>query len=776
MLKKTFYSASALALIVGVAGGSAVAQSLDEIVVTAQKRAESLSDVPISIAAVTGDTLENRSIDDLSSLSQSMPNVTINENQIDSTISVRGVTTGNNKGFEQSVAMYFDGISYGRSQLIRTPLVDLERVEVLRGPQPTLFGKNAIAGAISVISAKPTKEFEGKISVSYEMNHEEPQILGVLSGPLSDTLSARLTVSHRQLDGWIVNTHLNRKEPQRDEDYLRAQLAWDDGGPLTVNLKVEHAEFDSYGYPMENLNPQGTYSLNPFLAGVDTNEDWARGSGEVSSKNELDNFVLTANYDWNDHTITSITGYVEYDTFEILDIDYTHLDILDGTNQSEAYEQFSQEIRIASPGGERLDYIAGIFYQDDDLKVTDDVYLGQFIRTFSNALLQNPATAATGGALSVLPGTQWARNYDQSSERWSVFAQGDYDITEQLNLTLGARYTSEEKEGSRVLRVLGTDGQTASATVQAVWAAVLNVFPHSLQGDREESSFDPLVRLQYDVNDNVAIHASFTEGSKAGGFDIRSNSAPGTLTVPNPRTGVRPPAGAFEFAGEEAENYEIGAKMNWDRAQINVTVFQTDYNDLQTNIFDGVLGFFVDNASTAEVEGIEIDGRFLVSEGLEIYGGAAYLDYTYTDFKDSQCGFGEPRNARGYCDRSGYTAPYAPEYTANFGIDYETTLANDMVLDININADYSSEYFLATNLDANLQEDGYTKLGAQIGLAGGDGTWRLSVIGDNLTDERIRVIGGTLPLAGTVTGGTGTAYDALYARPRNITFKLDYNF
>ncbi len=758
MLKKTFYSASALALILGVAGGSAVAQSLDEIVVTAQKRAESLSDVPISIAAVTGDTLENRSIDDLSSLSQSMPNVTINENQIDSTISVRGVTTGNNKGFEQSVAMYFDGISYGRSQLIRTPLVDLERVEVLRGPQPTLFGKNAIAGAISVISAKPTKEFEGKISVSYEMNHEEPQLLGVLSGPLSDTLSARLTVSHRQLDGWIVNTHLNRKEPQRDEDYLRAQLAWDDGGPLTVNLKVEHAEFDSYGYPMENLNANDFYNNSPFslFRSVDTVEDWARGSGEVSSKNELDNFVLTANYDWNDHTITSITGYVEYDTFEILDVDYTHLDVLDGTNQSEAYEQFSQEFRIASPGGERLDYIAGIFYQDDDLKVTDNVFIGEFARILN---------------LGILTDTQWARKYDQSSERWSIFAQGDYDITEQLNLTVGARYTKEDKKGQRVLDVLGTDGQTGSVPLKTTWAVALNVFPHDLQGDREESSFDPLVRLQYDVNDNVAIHASFTEGSKAGGFDIRSNSAP-TQTPLNPAAAP----GAFEFEGEEAENYEIGAKMNWDRAQINVTVFQTDYNDLQTNIFDGVLGFFVKNASTAEVEGIEIDGRFLVSEGLEIYGGAAYLDYTYTDFKDSQCGFGETPNNGAFCDRSGYTAPYAPEYTANFGIDYETTLANDMVLDININADYSSEYFLATNLDANLQEDGYTKLGAQIGLAGGDGTWRLSVIGDNLTDERIRVIGGTLPLAKAFTGGNGIAYDALYARPRNITFKLDYNF
>ena len=159
------------------------AQSLEEIVVTAQKRAESLSEVPISISAVTGETLENRSIDSLATLSQSMPNVNIFEGAIDSTIQVRGVTTGNNKGFEQSVAMYFDGVPYGRAQLVRTPLVDLERVEVLRGPQPTIFGKNAIAGAISVISAKPTDEFEGKISVSYESEHEESQVLGVVSGP-----------------------------------------------------------------------------------------------------------------------------------------------------------------------------------------------------------------------------------------------------------------------------------------------------------------------------------------------------------------------------------------------------------------------------------------------------------------------------------------------------------------------------------------------------------------------------------------------------------------
>ncbi|MCP4299940.1 MAG: TonB-dependent receptor, partial [Gammaproteobacteria bacterium] len=175
----------ALAIAVGSTSGLAQAQVLEEITVTAQMREESLADVPISISAVSGALLEDRSIDSLAALSQYIPTVPTAGNQIVSTLSVRGVTTGNNKGFEQSVAMYFDGISYGRSQLIRTPLVDLERVEILRGPQPTLFGKNAIAGAVNVISAKPTDEFEGKISLSHEFEHDEPQFLGVISGPLT---------------------------------------------------------------------------------------------------------------------------------------------------------------------------------------------------------------------------------------------------------------------------------------------------------------------------------------------------------------------------------------------------------------------------------------------------------------------------------------------------------------------------------------------------------------------------------------------------------------
>jgi outer membrane receptor protein involved in Fe transport len=756
--------------------GPAFAQELEEVVVTAQLREETLAEVPISIVAVSGEQIENRGIDSFQALSQSMPNVFINENQIDSTISIRGVTTGNNKGFEQSVSMYFDGISYGRSQLIRTPLVDLERVEVLRGPQPTLFGKNAIAGAVNVISAKPTDDFEGKISLSNEFEHDERQFLGVLSGPLTGNLTGRLTASYREIDGWIENTQLNRKEVQREESYVRGQLAWSNEGSLDVNLKVERAEFDSLGYAMENLNPQDGYTL--VFAGpiaVDVVEDWKRASGEVSSDNEMTNAVLTADWNWGDHTLTSITGWVDYDTHEILDVDYTNLLILDDTNQTENYSQFSQELRLTSPGGERFDYIAGLFYQTADVDVYDNVFLGPFL-------------TLAGPPVALLNDSNWAREFTQSSDLWSVFAQGDIELGDRFDLTVGARFSSEDKSGSRSLRIVAGPTNVADQLpapvpiypnlLEFLWAAVLNVGPHDISGKRSEDSFDPLVRLMFRATDHVSLYASYTEGSKAGGFDVRGNSAPGQI-------GIRVP-GTWEYDGEDAETFEVGAKMSWDRAQVNLSLFYTDYTNLQTNIFDGVLGFLVQNASSAEVKGIEADGRFLLTENLELYAAAAYNDYEYTDFAQSQCAYKEPPTTvvegRAYCDRSGFTAPYAPEFTANLGVDWSRQLTDNLRLDFNFNLDHSSDYFLTTNLDPLLQESGYTKLGAVVGISGREGKWRLSLIGDNLTDERIRVIGGTLPLARTfvqlASGGAldGTAYDAIYARPRNITLKFEYLF
>jgi len=785
MSKLKLLNVSVLALAISAPAAITHAQ-LDEIFVTAQKREQGLQDVPISISAVTGDILEDRSIDSLEDMSSSVPNLTIADGQIDTTISVRGVQTGANKGFEQSVGMYFDGISYGRSQLIRTPLVDLERVEVLRGPQPTLFGKNAIAGAVSVVSAAPTDTPEAKISASYEIEHEEVQLLGVVSGPITENTTGRLVASYRESDGYILNTTLNRKEPQRDELYLRGKIRWDDGGPIQLNFKGEYATFDKRGYNMENNNALGTYTASPFFNGaidgpggieaVDVTEDYRRQSSETNSLNKMYNGVFDANIDIGDHVLTLISGYVEYATTELLDVDYTELDILDGTNQTEDYSQFSQEIRLTSPGGEKIDYIAGLFFQNGSLEVTDEVKLGTFLNF-----------AGLGG----LVGTFTDRQYEQSSNLYSAFAQADFNLADNITITAGARYSHEEKKGSRALTIEADQG-VASINIpnpvagtpdpraplnnlaEFLWSTVLNIAPHQVSGEFGEDTFDPLLRIQYDANDNIGLYASFTGGSKAGGFDIRSNSVPGSPLVPGRAVGT------FKFDGERAENYEVGAKMKWDNAQFNITAFRTDYSDLQTNIFDGVLSFLVQNAAGAKSQGIEADGRFLVSDSVELYGSGAYLDYKFTDFAQSQCYFMEtPTSVVGgvpFCDRSGARVRFAPEFSGNFGLDFENEISNGLVLDANINVDVSSSYFVATDNAPAQVQDSYAKLGGQIGVSGGDGAWRLSVIGDNLTDERIKVGGGTLPLAGTLTGGTGTGYDSLYARPRSIMFKADYNF
>ena len=668
------------------------------------------------------------------------------------------------KGFEQSVPLNFDGISYPRSQLARTPLVDLARVEVLRGPQPTLFGKNAIGGVVSVTSAKPTEEFEGKFSISSESEHDESQSLLVLSGPLSDNLLGRFTISTRKMDGWIYNENLKRIEPQRDETYIRSQLAWTTGD-IDFNLKVEQADFDSKGYAMEAIAPKDGYSL--VFAGpiaVETEENWVRSSGDTFSENSMDNFVLTANYPMdNGGTLTSITGHVEYDTYEVLDVDYVGLQILDGTSQTEKYDQWSQEIRYTSPGGEDVDYIVGAYFQKSDVDVTDYVPLGPFL-------------ALAGPPVSFLVGTNWDRVYEQSSDLFSVFGQADINLQDSWKLTLGARYSNEDKDGSRDLTITAPAGSALSGSplLNILWAAVLNVGPHSISSSRSESSFDPMVRLSYKLDDNSQMYVSYTQGSKAGGFDIRGNSIPGTPLVSS--------EGGWEFEEEEATNIELGYKMMSDRAQLDFTYFSTEYDDLQTSVYDGVLGFKVGNASAAELDGIEIQGRYLLVEGFEFYASAASLDYTFTDWKDSQCAYGEAPTNGIYCDRSGATVIFAPENTANAGFDYETVLSNNWVFDANLNVDYSSEYFVTTNLDKNISESGYSKVGFVLGLESSDGKWRLSVIGDNLTDERIKTTGGTIPLARTfvklASGGAldGIAYDAIYDRPKNITVKLDYQF
>jgi outer membrane receptor protein involved in Fe transport len=726
---------------------------LEEIVVTAQKRSESISRVPISIAAVSGEKIAAMGSANMEQVASSVPNLRITQTGIANRISIRGISSGDNKGFEQSAAMFIDGVYYGRDQLIRMPIVDVQRIEVLRGPQPTLFGKNAIAGAISVVNREPGRDIEVQGIASYEFEHRETQLTGVVNVPFSDNAGMRLVGYYRKLGGYMFNTTLNRDEPDNTTYFFRGTFKAG-SGPFTATLKMEYADFHTLGQARENFTPRGTYSANPFFSTVETNLNWRSQNNGFDSKTKVFNTTLGINIEAGEHTIDLTTGYVHYSAKEKLDVDYTHLAILDDTNQSESYDQFSQEVRLTSPDNGKFKYIIGGYFQSTRLSARDDVIFGSFMNS-----LPLP--------FRILADTRSERDFRQTSELWSAFAQGTLSLTEQLRVTAGVRFNSESKSGSRNLVIVkGPTNIYPIANVRAVWSA-LRVVDHSISGSFTENSTTPMANIQFDVTPDLMLYASYARGVKAGGFDIRSNALPTTPGFP----------GAFQFRPEKADNFEGGLKYKSRNVQLALSYYHTKYKDLQTNVFDGGIGFNVNNASSAKVQGVEAEARVGIGNHVQLSGSLAYLDFKYTDWKQGQCPYGfTPNVAPNFCDYTGAGATFAPKWSGSAAIDYNQPVGEGLKLTANVNVDFSSRYRAGNVLDPITEQAPYAKLGARLGLGAIDGQWEIALVGRNLTNERIVLTAGQLPLSTTLTGNTGVAYTGIFDRTRNIAVQVQGKF
>lgn len=730
---------------------------LEVVIVTAQKRAEGLADVPISISAVSGRALEALGQSNLEQVSSSIPNLKITQTAIANRIAIRGIASGDNKGFEQSVAMFVDGIYYGRDQLSRMPLVDMQRIEVLRGPQPTLFGKNAIAGAVNVVSRRPTADFEGYVNGLYEFEHQEAKLTAVVSGPLTDKIGGRLVANYRTMDGYFTNTRQNRKEPNVEESFVRGILEYNVGGSFSADLKIERAEFTVKGQPREIFNPVGSY--NAIFSGglfVDTNLDYIRADGGYESRNEIFNAVLNANLELGTHTLTSVTGYLDYNVDELIDVDFVAPSFLDGTKLAEEYQQFSQELRLTSPGNAKFNYITGIYYQNTTLDATDQT---RFNATF----------LGFGPPFNAIGDTSNDRVYAQKSELISVFAQADYALTEQLKVTLGGRFNSETKSGSRILSIVRGPLNTFNPAVVTGTFRALNIEAHSITGDLSEDSFNPMANIQYDFDNRLMVYASYARGTKAGGFDIRSNSLPTSTTVARP--------GAFQFAEESAENFEAGLKYNTRRLSVNFSVYNTTYTDLQTNVFDGTLSFNVQNASGAQTQGFESDFRWKPDRHFTLSGAIAYLDFEFTDFPKGQCYYQQVSDvAGGFCSYTGKRNALTPEWSGNLAGDFTHNITDKLKFGANLSFDFSSGYIAAANLDPRTDQDQYVKIGARLAIGRIDEGWTLALVGRNITSERIIQTAGAAPLATTITRGTGIAYNGIFDRPASVALTFDVKF
>lgn len=759
---------------------------IELIEVTSQRRVQNIQDVPISVQAFNGAQLERSSIDKIEDLQLYIPNLNLAETGLSTQMFVRGIGSGNNQGFEQSVVQFIDGVSYARQQLSRAPFFDMERAEVLRGPQSILFGKNAIGGALNFTTAAVDEHTSGRLFAQVgEYGIREYQ--AVFNTPLvGDSLFGRISLRHYEEEGYVDNVTLNQSEPNREDQTIRAKLLYIINNDWSVNFKYERNDFETIGRQIEILQDIGnpgnafgtTLSAGFGLPGAipETNLDFSRASNGDSSFNSSDNVILEVKGMLGDLEFESRTASLKYDFQDHCDCDFIGANIFT-VPMNEDYEQFSQEFRIASDTVNRFSWQAGVFYQTSELVFADEIALPTAgIGETNLGVLPTAVFALTGSDVqgASLSGVSAARDFTQDTDAFAIFAQLTYKITDATQVNFGARWSTEDKDGFRAMNII--DANTRLPTTNPVSPLVLNglfaieseqTSGHDLIGSRSEDSVDPSLNIQHYVNDDLMLYASWSKGSKAGGFDARANTV-----------------SSFEFDDEKATAYELGMKGTfWNkRAKFNVTLYATDYEGLQVSQFDGTLGFVVGNAD-AEMQGIEVDGSFAITKDLTFSYSAAYLDHEFTDYKDGNCYYRQqfdtdfPELAERYnpetglCDYTGLRGQFAPKISANANLDYYRDLTESAVLHINLNYNYTGKQNTHQNLDPVFEQDSVGRLDLNIAVE--FERWGIELLGKNITDEEFVTYSGNSPLSGTF--GADTVYGFI-APPATWSLRAYYNF
>ena len=571
------------ALLIGTSLANA---ALEEVLVTATKRTESLQDVPLSVSAISGDKIQDLGIVDMGDLALYVPNFEINSAAVVPNLYIRGLGGGLTHSIEQSVGRYVDGVYIGRAVINTHGFMDVASVEVLRGPQGTLFGKNTLAGALIMTTAEPTDTFEAGINLSageYSTRGGNTEVQAYVAGPITETLSARLAVRYREDDSFYTN-HLDGPDgADRTDEGVRLKLRWTPNDQFVANLKLEYAQYDYLGSDSAELPnlTRGTLeqyqafapSFTPeldFDIFLDCTDTFANVGGErintgsycPQRDQDYSNATLKLDYEVEAGTFTSITAYQEYN----YDYDFNGVD--GGLAQAfkagrdEEYTSFSQELRFTSTADENFDYIVGLYYEDSDLA-------------------RNQVSDFNFTDLFGTPGPYLGRSepWEQDTESWAVFGQLRWSVAENLTLIFGGRYADEEKEYAfeRFFRDYGSDipnGAPGGPGGPAI----------SVSDSRSEDKFTGSITAQWDVSEGAMLYASFSQGHKTGGFSDR---------IDNANTD-------FEFDEETNDAIEVGVKTTWlDGAlSFNAALFHMSVDDLQaaagTRDANGIAVFFCD--------------------------------------------------------------------------------------------------------------------------------------------------------------------------------------
>lgn len=665
----------------GASPGASRASADDNvIIVTAQKREQDVQDVPISMSVVGGEQLSDLGIQDFNELDRFIPNFFVQTTPGNNAFYIRGIgSTPGNLAFEQTVGLFVDGIYGGHARQFQAPFLDVARIEILRGPQGALVGKNTSAGAISVVSARPTRDLTAAFEGSYEFEPGGVRLFGMVSGPVSDAVSVRVAAQYEDNDGYIENLILGGDETERKSLFGRISVLIDSGGPVNLLLKLEGGSVDLTGTAVERFltpaDPDLKRSTGGFPGFVE--KDW-------DNTNTL-NAAAIANVEIGDHTLTSISGFSSYDYAKRLDSDFGPAPAF-ASGFAEDFSQLSQELRVASPTDRPLEYIVGAYFHVNDYDLYGDTLMN--------------LGPINGGS---------SRAFTQENVVWSGFGSATYHVTEEVRLIGSLRYTYDRKVASQT--------NVISGVVPPTWQTT------PLHGRRVEKQWDPSAVVQWDVTPDAMVYASYGQGSKAGGF-IGAQAT----TTPS----------QFQIEPESAETFEIGAKLAlFDRRlRFNVAAFRTDFTNLQVSSFDAVTtSFITTNAGKARSQGIESDFTFRVADGISLTGSLAYLDAKFLDFPGAPCPYENPGCVPADNNAAGRPLPRSPKWSGTLFGDVVLPVSDRLDFVANGGLTYRSFMYLEESYNPAAGQDAYAKFDLRAGVRSSDRRWEIAVLGKNITNQ-----------------------------------------
>ena len=653
---------------------------IEEVIVTATKTEKTLQEVPVAVSVVSGDTIEKANIIDILDLKAVVPSLDTRQRttSTQSTFFIRGFGNGDyNQGIEPSVAVFIDGIyrSKMQSQISDLPLI--ERIEVLRGPQSTLFGKNATAGVINVVTKKPSFEKSGFISTTIG-NYNSKLVKVYSTGPLNETVAYSFSLGSNQSDGYTDNITTGNDVNNRDRSNLRAELLFDPSSDLSIRLTVDYDEYDetcctvgsaNYGVAAQIASAMGGAIIpdDPYTQKVfyDFDPDTSGDNSGVSAhvKYDLANKVF--------ESISSIrTSYME----NLQDVDFDGAPIVNPSPITQDLDQVTQEFRLYSDNDSNFNWLIGAYYFQEDMDYTESIYYGPAFRAYLGGFLPAGAFDGLEQGFNLPNGTIFpagvgnTETATQDNSSTSIFMQADLDVTDKLNILAGVSYMEDEKTVS--YNQINTDffsqldfvaistgllmmqglpaAQAAALAANPETNALLGFqpfqllpqfvnFPNSVNdGKSKDNNTDYNLKFTYAVNDFASIYGGVSTGFKASAWNISRDSRPtaneiaglataGTPVGPNTTVGTR-------YANpEKAEVLELGAKIALPSGYLNIAIFDQEIEDFQTNTFVGT-GFVLANAGSQSADGYEFDLVISPTENIDLAVSGLFIDPIYDSY------------------------------------------------------------------------------------------------------------------------------------------------